>query len=164
MESFLRIAVRHLPVKSSPCSSTLQVKSSDNHRLYLAFASPQLNSPRSSACGNEAAIRPLFTWSEGTYPSTYLTAYNNLKTPNTPLLSVLSVDHTTDGNEMLGSFQAHLSYSLLDNVKAGCQTSAAIPGKASGAVRSQGIVGSISHSIVWAAAMFAGLVKHESLK
>lgn len=98
------------------------------HKL-AAFASPEL---ASKPCVSDPnfhgnASQPLHTWAASTYSAANMTAYDNLTTSVTPLISVMFANHTTDFNYTLGYTQSQLSCLRPSNVQSGSQKPTGVP-------------------------------------
>ena len=70
---------------------------------------------------------PIVARGQSTYSATNLTAYNNLITSITPLISVMFVNHTTDGNSSEGYSQSQLVCLRPSNVQEGSVKPSALP-------------------------------------
>ena len=94
-----------------------------------AFASPQLVPQLcvSDPSVHQNASQPLHAWAASTYSAANMTAYDNLTTSVTPLISVMFANHTADFNYTLGYAQSRLSCLRPSIVQSGSQKPTGVP-------------------------------------
>lgn len=107
----LHIHSIHFPPNPTPCNGTTATFQNSSNGGFDV---------RGSAA-------PIVAWGQSTYSTTNLTAYNNLTTSITPLISVMFVNHTTDGNSTEGYSQSQLVCLRPSNVQEGSVKPSALP-------------------------------------
>ena len=108
--------------------------------VYTAFASPQLppasSDPTCSTDGSLSGLNtsnlPLYSHGVSTYSSSNMTAYENLTTTITPLVSVMFVNHTTDFNSTQGWSQSQLTCLRPSDMQPGSVAPTGVPSGAFG--------------------------------
>ena len=126
-----------IPYVISPAPLLSQLPPFADHST--AFASPQMpgdcnsttmvpteNSSETGVYGRESTV-PLFAWGQSAYSATNLTAYNNLTTSITPLVTVMFVNHSTNSNTTEGYSQSQLLCPRASNIQVGSVKPTAVP-------------------------------------